>query len=273
MAKVILSSTYDDDYLFYVPITAWVWKYFGFDAVVFVPKGGTPLFKLVLDYTLSTTNFVYFEPSNVYSPARLAQCSRLFAGCMDFIAEDEYCLLGDIDMIPLSDYFCRDFDKINYFGHDLTGFEHIPMCYVGMTKQAWKSVMGLSQANAVSAQPLLRATFIDHMLRAMEQYTDNWGLDQDILTDRMRGYGLENCNAIPRGLHGPSHAIGRVDRSYGFDVWMENPIDAHLPRPGFEESSFADISALLGRVFPSSDFRWLAEYREKYVRSRSASSL
>ncbi len=259
--KIILSTTVDDNYLFFLPITVWAWKQMGYEAVVIVPLNDSFKLKKVIDFTLvicPSCKFCYLPDIGRYKESTIFQCARLYASAIywDGWSHDEYLLLSDIDMIPLSkEYFTHDQTKINYIGHDLTDFQHIPICYVGMSTSKWKEVMNIGDG-------LLEP----EMKTGMAPFKDNWGMDQDMLTDKMKAYGLEKCNSIHRGKLSSGQAKGRICRAYGFDIETPSPIDAHMQRPGYEPQAFAQIIALIKKTWPSENVQWIVNYKNDYVK-------
>ncbi len=256
MPKIILSTTEDDKYLFFLPIAVWCWKQMGWDAIVFLPEIRNSKLENVANLTLNIcpeTSFYRVPLNSKYKASTLMQCVRMYASCIHW-NEEEYMMMGDIDLIPLSkDYFQRDEDKINYFGHDLTDFKHIPMCYVGMKRKNWKKVMQLDESR-LEVQ----------MDKDLSLFPENWGLDQDILTKKMTDFGLENCNQINRGKLRSGQAAGRVCRGFGFDTNTDRPIDAHLPRPGYGVAEFHQIMTLIKKYFTG--YEWMIKYKNDYVK-------
>lgn len=123
MKKYIVLSVNDNpDYLYYVPLTCWAWKQFGWEPIIFFNRQNN-------DVTLETIEFVFQQliqqeiPSHVarvhqidgYRSDTVTQVSRLYAhltmtGMVDpdyKMPADmcSYLMTGDIDMLPLSDYW------------------------------------------------------------------------------------------------------------------------------------------------------------------------
>jgi len=77
--------------------------------------------------------------STTQNKALYTQCERLYMG--KDIEDVDYAIITDVDMFIASDFLNRDYDKVNAFGYDLTGYTQVPMCYVGMTGKKWKELM------------------------------------------------------------------------------------------------------------------------------------
>ena len=119
--KAVISSTYDDKYIFFLPITTWLWNKLGVDVICFAPiersSADYARLKLVLDfcnnYGLSVHQFTCPE----HKEATYAQCSRLFAGSLD-LPDNEVVVTSDIDMGVFSKELFDDFNPDSFPSHD-----------------------------------------------------------------------------------------------------------------------------------------------------------
>jgi hypothetical protein len=184
------------------------------------------------------------------NPALWAQCCRLYApGKLN-----GYVIIGDADMFIGSGFLCRDYDKVNVFGWDLTGQQHIPMCYVGMDAKKWAKIFRLEDFRADLDK------YCD--LRTKERA---WVADQDILTFRMWNYGHMNINFIERGTDPDNHNLpqGRWDRYGGFKKPKTEIHDVHLPREPVKH--FTAIKAMCKDIYSSCNWDWLDKYYKEWV--------
>ncbi len=196
---VIVSSNGNVDYEWYIDLVEWAWKRLGWETIVMRP----------------------FQLDN-YREITITQCIRLYAAS-DLVKfqDDDILMTSDADMIPLSDYWKPDPNKITVYGHDLTKFKHIPICYVAMNARNWRNVMNLNN----NIKDCMHRDLINS--RAMSIFKFRWWyVDQDILTDRLSFHQIEKVN---RGFETNSKfAFGRVDRaSHNFPSAL---IDYHVPR-------------------------------------------
>lgn len=256
---VILSTDTTPDYLYCLPITAKAWELQGWDVdAIIVCKHpsdikGIGLAERYIGGQHEVEHVVRPEEFE-NNPSLYAQCVRLFTP-MDFFDDDQYCILGDVDMLLGSDFLNRDFDKVNVFGHDLTGREHIPMCYCGMTVGRWAEVMG-----------------DDKMHAHVNQYCDltdkvkAWVCDQDILTARLKEYGYGRINFVDRGTD-PNNSnlpIGRQDR-YNNMKRPEGVVhDVHLMRKPWEHVE--KIIEICTDLYPKEDWGWIRDYTNEFKR-------
>ncbi len=255
MKKYIVLSVNDNPtYLFYLPLTVWAWRKFGWEPIIFKPSSGSnPLWIFLLNNL--ECQFEFIHKWNEYPSEMLAQISRLYAGCI----KDGYLMTGDIDMIPLSDYWKFDENEITTWGRDLTN-RHYPICYIGMNSDNWKKVMNLD-SNIYSE---LIKKDLDSMPNAKSEDPEKrWCVDQDLITDRLDNCGLP-ITKVFRGSYENGYPIGRVDRS----AWTKNHeifIDAHLPRGIYNGGEpFAQVNALLHWIWPDEDFTWFYRYIEDF---------
>jgi len=141
----VLSVNDNPQYLFYLPLTIWCWKKMGWNPItMFVGDAGKVINLLMNAGFNEISNLSQLERLPQYESAMIAQVSRLYASVTIGVEKEDYLMTGDIDMLPLSDYWKPDFNKITCWGHDLAGFGHYPICYIGMTKEKWDQVMMLN---------------------------------------------------------------------------------------------------------------------------------
>lgn len=248
---VILSSDNNPDYLFCLPIVAKSWELQGFDYCINV-EGNKRIESI--DMFVDFNNIDYFDHSryNKLSPSSNAQIQRLYVRPLN---EDATMLLGDADMFIGSDFLYKRFDRINVFGHDLTGREHIPICYVSMTGHQWEEIIG----NNMSAD--------------IKKYggPNQWCWDQDVLTAKLKAYGYDRINFIDRGID-PNNLnlpMGRWDRYGGFKRPAGIIHDVHLPRKPYSDEWFPKIVAMCNDLYPSTDWSWLQDYRREFLKEFS----
>jgi hypothetical protein len=275
MAKAIISSTYDNRYLYFLPIVTWCWNKLGVDVVCFMPYSRDPMncpngdlvLKTIHDNNLKC-DFKWFW-SKEYKEATYAQCARLYAACLD-LPEDEILIISDCDM---GNFKIPPYENgITIFGSDLVPEGQFPMCYASGTIKQWRSAFNLNMGynsavvnNDFSIMVKPYQQCLDELLGNIE--CDNmrgnyWGKDQQTLWENTK----DIATLIPRARPGTQFADNRVDRD---DInWRayvnEDLIDAHLWRPGYTDENFANIMELLTMKYPNDDFTWLVEYNSEY---------
>ena len=196
-------------------------------------------------------------PIDDYRSDTVAQISRLYAASL-YGNDHDYLMTSDIDMLPLSDYWQFNPEDITVWGHDLTGYQHMPICYIGMKRTRWVEVMGLTshQYNNLIKRDL------DSMPNAKSQDQEKrWVVDQDLITDRINAVNFEK-KFVSRETLSTGYPKGRVDRS----SWsLDHPqmIDAHMFRGIYESPDSLKYRAtmhLLKKVWPDQDFKWFEDY-------------
>lgn len=255
---IILSVNDNPDYLFHVPLVVWAWRYFGWDIVLFYHGKFTPIQELLysqLDYILPS-RLRGLEDMNGYQSETITQVSRLYGACV----ADGYLMTGDIDMLPLSDYWKPEPDKLTVWGRDLTDY-HYPICYIGAPSVIWKDVMSIYNNDYNTAihdalDSLPQAKSSDKVKR--------WVTDQDLITERINNSSYEPTR-IDRGTdRRTGYPMGRVDRSH-WTLDHKQFIDAHLFHGTHrDEAKFKKTIELLHTVWPKEDFKWWINYVKEF---------
>jgi len=260
--KAIISTTFDDRYLYFLPITTFLWNKLGVGVICFVPD---PIVserdKLFFVYNTMVHNDircnVYYFNAPEHKKATYAQCLRNYAACLDF-PDNELLVTSDVDMalFKIPEYI--DNGQFSVFGFDLVPKGQYPQCYVTAPVKAWRETFKLNGKTYQQA--------IDELLGEdeCEHYRGcRWSVDQE---QSFLNISKVNHNLIPRARPNTQFADHRVDRD---DInWRsyvnEELIDAHLWRDGFTDSNFANIMELLKMKYPNEDFTWLINYTNEY---------
>lgn len=266
MKKYIVLSVNDNvDYLYFTPLICWAWRKFGWEPIVFYHGDRDGFDGRISDLTFELAGFEnmhIIKSIEGYRSDTITQISRLYGSCA--VQDECYLMTGDIDMLPLSDYWKPDFSKVSVYGHDLTGFGHFPICYIGAPDVAWDTFMDI-------AYPYDHNFFIKRDLDTLPQAKDPdfykyWFSDQDLITERLKQYGTSKIDFINRGQGSHGYARGRVDRGNG--GWaLDQPelIDAHLmQQTHHSEEKIQKLYQLLEHVWPHEDFQWFKDYTVKF---------
>lgn len=264
--KAIISSTYDDLYLWNLPLITWAWNRLGVDVICFIPYLETDIENKKIDLINSTFGRISIKPryaafmSEKHKRCTYAQCSRLYGACLD-LPEDEVLVTGDIDMAVFKKIFVdipKEFPHFYVIGNDLTPDKQYPICYAYARVGTWRSVFKL---DGKTYQQCLDEHLGD--IECENMRGNYWGADQEKL------YNMASMSMpilIPRSNGKNQFAQNRVDRDdTNWRIYLnDNLIDAHLWRPGYTDENFAKIMELMTTMYPSDDFSWLVEYNEKY---------
>lgn len=259
---VVLAVNENPIYLYYLPLVCGAWRKFGWHPVIFFAN---TIDSSVIDevlITLPDMDNIYPLELNGYRSETIAQISRLYAACV--LPPDSYIMTSDADMLPLSDYWKYDPEMITVWGHDLTGYQHVPICYIGMKATRWVEVMGLisSDYNGLIKRDL------DSMPNAKsEDSVKRWVVDQDLITERLAMVQFPRADVF-RGTYPNGYAIGRVDRS-AWTLQHATRIDAHLHHGIYQtddnsRKKFADTMRLLEAVWPEENFDWFIDYTKEF---------
>lgn len=261
MKKYIsLSVNQNVDYLYFIPLTVWTWRKIGFEPILFYRGERNELTDLVFN---GVENIRILGPIEGIRDATIAQISRLYAGCLG-IEDNDYIMLGDADMLALSNAWNPDLSKLTIYNHDLTGFSEVPMCYVGAPKRIWKDVMKLE---GIDYNEAIKRDIARSSTAKSEDFYKWWGVDQQTLTAHLWEYGKDKITFINRGQGSHGFARGRVDRGGG--GWVLNQpelIDAHLMQQTHHKQEKIDkLMELLRHVWPQEDFTWFENYTKEFI--------
>jgi hypothetical protein len=254
---VILSSTDDPKYSFHLPLACWAWKRLGWEPIVFYyGDHTTELFNLPFRSSFSTA-FWWLKPISGFQPATIAQVSRLYGACLGH--DDAYLITSDADMIPLSDYWEPDIDKLTVYGRDLTDY-HYPICYIGMDVHKWREVMNI---DGDDYQYYMQRDLMTLPQAKSQDKVKRWVVDQDLITER-----INNSKFVPervdRGMYKNGYPVGRVDRS-AWTLDHKQFIDAHLPHDILtNDQSFKKVLELLHTVWPKEDWKWWVTFYKEF---------
>lgn len=258
MNKYALIAVDDNpNYLYLLPFICKSWKLQGWiPYIVFNNVFETEFFiKTLLDIGVDSIFKEINQISKTQNKALYTQCHRLYM--MQHMPDEDYGIMSDADMFIASDFLNRDYDKVNSFGHDLTGYGQIPMCYVGMTGTKWRELMNPFNVESDLAK-FARKEDNDFYIA--------WGCDQDILTNRIRTIlGYHGVNFIKRGSDPANSglALGRWDR-YNWIKPTGKIHDCHLSGQGWTEAGTERLVDMCQTIYPETDWSWIPEYKTKF---------
>jgi len=264
--KAIISTTSDDNYLFFLPIVNYCWRQLGVETICFSPKKIGQKEWFVISQCRGCWHIGFdCKPD---AEATYAQVSRLFAAALPDLDKTERLITSDADMLVFGDKLLNYHKGIILFGTDLLeGMEQYPMCYISMTVENWIEVMSIKGSYQECLDRMLGNEIANKDMRG-----NLWARDQELAYNMIRQSNLPKT-FIARAptrfgqKHGQYFAENRVDRD---DInWRsylgQNLIDAHLWRPGYTDQNFANIMELLTTQYPTDSFEWLIKYRNAYI--------
>lgn len=271
---IVLSVNDNPDYLFHVPLTVWAWRRLGWEPIVFYNRSTRPTKNAVTDWNHRNTDLAlieqliydsiedctfkvhFIDKPEGYQSETITQVSRLYGACV----ADGYLMTGDIDMLPLSDYWKPDMDKLTVWGRDLTDY-HYPICYIGAPSTIWKQIMNIRNNDYNTA---IHDALDDMPQAKSSDKTKRWVTDQDLITER-----INNSSYVPeridRGTDGRTgYPKGRIDRS-NWRLDYKQFIDCHMFH-GIQndESKFKKTLEMLHTVWPQEDFKWWINYVKEF---------
>lgn len=276
---IVLSVNENVDYQYFLPLTCFVWQKFGWTPIVMyhgqvtfpdenneaiAPADYSPkhkLFNLLMNQPYEAM-IVNTGPIAGYRDDTITQISRLYASCLD-LNEYDYLMTCDIDMIPLSDYWEVDYTKVTVYGHDLAGFKHFPICYIGAPVTRWREFMKI---DGNDYQYHIQKDLMGLPQAKSPDFYTYWYTDQDLVTKRLKEYGTDKIEFINRGYGRNGFPRGRVDKGDGGWV-IDQPelIDAHLlQQTHHSEEKIQKVMNLLHHVWPNENWLWFLEYTKEF---------
>ncbi len=258
---VVLSVNENPQYVFYIPLVVWAWNKLGWKVIIFrtdgIDRHGHLAYCNIRNWSEGVS--AHRLTGSKYRSDTVAQISRLYAAA-PYGYKDDYLMTSDIDMLPLSDYWKFNPTDISVWGHDLTDYQHMPICYIGMQRSRWAEVMGITthRYNELIERDL------DSMPNASsEDGVKRWVVDQDLITERINSVQFEK-KIIHRGTLPNGYPIGRVDRS-AWTLEHSQFIDCHMLRDIYKNPDHLALTMkLLFKIWPEEDFSWFAEYTLAY---------
>lgn len=265
--KVVISSTYDDKYLYFLPIVTWCWNKLGVDVICFVPNILGKSTSISLKYLLVNDtmynnchgkNQIHSFEAPEHKEATYAQCSRLYGACLD-LPEDEILVTGDVDMLMfrLPEMMEGGF---SIFGSDLVPDKQYPMCYITAKVKDWRNAFELHEKSYQEC--------LDELMKGRDSISmrsDFWALDQEIAYNKI--ILTQDIHYIPRTNGQNQFATHRLDRDDSFIMERLNKevYDYHANRPPYDENNFQKTLSIIKYFYPEESFEWLVEYQNSYV--------
>lgn len=264
MTKAIISSTYQDNYFWNIPLVTFLWNKLGVDVICFVPNlfvsedveksNKTDLVTKVIKEQELKIDICVFECPD-YKEATYSQCLRNYASAIKSIDDETVLVSSDCDMgvFRLPPYI----SGFTIFGSDLVPNGQYPMCFISAKAKDWR--------NAFEINDRTYQRCIDDLLGDVEaeHYRGNfWARDQEVAFNKINL--TQELNLIPRTNGQTPFAQLRLDRedAYLLERDVTDVYDFHLPRPGYEH--FEKILTILQKIYPNDGFDWLVEYNEAY---------
>jgi len=279
--RVVLSSTQDRTYGFFMPLTTALWRQAGWKPTMFVVgqpeewQEGAP--RVSLDEARRQGAEIYFlDHVEAVADSTVAQVSRVaVAGLWNTGAGSEvgrvYAMTADMDMWPLAPAWWQVEDKTivklwyaNAYIHEEV--PHYALCYIGMPVSLWRQMTGDGGGNLNH----LVAGILAEMPAGSTAW-DAWNFDEKWISARIVAHekaGGQICR-LDRDGWPPADRIDRPawPRGRVVDCLRERKaVDAHLLRPGCSDENWPELATLY-RAVSKDEAGWIEGYRERYVRA------
>lgn len=263
MTKAIISSTYQDNYFWNIPLVTYLWNKLGVGVICFMPtifedKESEYKKYCLVQQTIKEQGLdLYVAMFNApdYKKATYCQCLRSYGASLESIDDETILISSDCDMgiFQLPPYI----SGFTIFGSDLVPNGQYPMCYISAKAKDWR--------NAFEINGRTYQQCIDDLLGDVEaeHYRGNfWARDQEVAFNKINL--TQELNLIPRTNGETPFAQLRLDRedAYLLERDVTDVYDFHLPRPGYEH--FEKIITILQKIYPNDCFDWLRTYNDEY---------
>jgi hypothetical protein len=234
ITTAVISSNYNKNYLEFWPIVNQAWK------KLINVKAKLILISEEKDLFENNEDIYQFIPVKSLSTSFQSMCIRcLYAS----IFEDEFCIISDADIIPLSKRYFQERIKnipedhiIIYRGNAYKDISRYPMCYVAARGKTFSEIFNIKSENDIRKR-LVEWNNLNLGLKTDEmmlyEYINNW----DHFNSRVTLLKDENetFNRIER-----NDSISNLDSSIEY-------IDYHMPRPySIEKEKIEEITDTFG---------------------------
>jgi len=212
----------------------------------------------------ATAQVHFVKPVPGYKSSTVMQVSRALVGALPTLQQDDYAIISDVDMIPLSRSYFRQQDstkKFHIFSADAytditKGWEPLkfPMCYLGANKQYWREIFNIT-TDDISFETA----------KSLEGRADVWDNDESYVCGKIKTskYYKQDMHLMVRTWPG-SRAYKRLDRENWHFNSQKDLIDAHFFRPGYQHMN--ELLAVF-RVYFNNDVEFLLRYTDQFTRN------
>ena len=257
----VISSNSNLEYATFLPLTALFWKMVGYKTICiltedFFHRTDSGVLGHVFRHLTEQPDVRVYTVGEVpgFKSSTVAQVSRLLASALP-IEEDSYLLTGDVDMLPLSPGWFNQQDfgaSFHVFNADAYGSmarRNFPICYLGGTRVAWKSLMGLGNDSLTNELSVM-----------LQGSKDHWFVDEGLIAAKMQAWPLfDTSQLLTRGWDASQggYASYRLDRgNWHLPSDLSSLIDCHSARPLIDHW---DVIGRLVAHFLPADSRELAQ--------------
>jgi hypothetical protein len=254
--RVLFSSTLDTLYSMFLPIATEAWNACGWQPTALL-IGAAHEWAERAEFLLARRfglDVIFIPRIEGFADSTVAQVGRLFPhqllGGRWPVADGDYVMTGDVDMIPLSaTHWATPGDGVTVWYGNAYPAEppRYPLCNLGATCAVWKEVMGKE-----TLEGCLRGG-----LGANADAKTAWNYDELLAGRRIRSW-----SGFPGRLHvvsreGAAPLRDRADRVAWPTKIRPGLVDAHLPRPA---GPHAELIRDLLRVYYPEMLSWFPDY-------------
>lgn len=282
--RVLYSSDLNQDYAFYLPLSAMVWRAVtGLRSAVILV--GTPAeweanARCWFAARLAREKWgaeLYFVPRcEGHRDSTVAQVARLYGGLLP-LPGSSYLITADADMWPLSPTPFRvpmgngrPF-TVNYanaylkdVGGTLVPEGKYPICYLAGSVAAWREIMQLPKVSGRIGEEIHRQ--LDAGLGRNSGSDSAWNYDELLFGVRFHEWPRHESAMMHTRRGQPP--VDRVDRSCwpeALDAAIAKGYDAHLPRPAYTDQNWAKLRPIINAKASAAMLEWSDAYRADFL--------
>ncbi len=262
MRHVIFATNSNQDYSFFAPICAQLWKSLGHQPHVFVvDESYTHGSSIALDELKKVSHTYLLKPIDGYRSSTLAQVSRLLGAALP-VDDNDMLMTADVDMLPLNgQFFDQQGPGITIFYSNAYEEEprpHFPICYISAPKRTWAQLTGQEVGHNELLAKILSG------LKPNAGAGPEWGYDENWISERLVKHPeFPTAKLVPRERYG-GMVVRRIDRARGFvNPGPESADDFHCWRPGYM-GYWPHILHVIKYVCPDLG-SWAVDYHARFV--------
>jgi len=268
---VVNSTDLNPIYAYFMPIVNRIWSRYMEYCPVALLYGSEELWRstkinsFLLDEIKTTSgNQIHFvKPVTGYRSSSVMQVARASVGAL-LMQPDDYMIISDVDMIPMSKSYFRQQDgtkKFHIFSADAytditKGWEPLkfPMCYLGASSQYWREIFGITTYD-ISFETA----------KSLEGRADCWDNVEAYVCGKIKAskYYKSGMQLMVRTWP-CSRAYNRLDRESWHFNGQAGLIDAHFFRPGYDH--LGELLAIC-KVYFKNDVDFVQSYTDRFKRN------
>ena len=267
MIRYVVNTTNDNDtYSFFMPLSCMIWKkIIGYKPIALfvgseVKWMSTRIGAFIVSESRKFAQVHFISLKNKIQTSTIAQVSRLYAAAIPDLNNEDYIIISDVDTFPINRdwFYSNDLEKDfhvwnrNVFDNQ----QRFAMCHLGAKVKIWRKIMKIN---------ILDLTEVLNL--SLEISRDNWRYDETLATEMILQWDgwPQDVQLIGKKWDKPKPAIyrgGLNDKQ--FPGTVDNYVEAHVWRPGFQSFSWKNNLKLLKCLCFKQDVEYAINYKKQF---------